>query len=757
MSFLVFYIFYFESGIGIGDEKFKEMRTYFFLGFFLFVANPAVFGQTCGTVPTVEQLQFMNDIHKSSTTKPFGRTQLTVIKIPLKIHAVRPSVGTGGGFSEAQLTNLFSKLNAYYINAGIEFFKFGEVNNIVSDSYYNLNSANEGGLAVPNDVSNVINVYFTNTLITNGTPLCGYTRFPPSSDRVFTTYGCALGGTTLEHELGHYFTLFHTHGTTNTGTTDELVNGSNCQNAGDRLCDTPADPNLTGKVSASCAYTGVDRDANGQAFSPNVRNIMAYSRDACQDFFSIGQYERVRNGYENGRNYLLIQSDEFTTSIFTQTRNVCKGATVNFSATGSGATSWAWEFTGGTPAASTERAPKVRYNTGGSFSVKLTARAANGQTVTTERANFITVTDPLDFALSGNLSYTFDSSLPQAFSIVNPDQSLTFSFSSIDRSGAASGSVYVNNYNYASDRFINYDQLVSPFLNNKGVKKFQISFDVSYSSRSGGLDGANLRPDAFDSLAVSIYNQCGKTPNQIWKQGGSVLQTVPIQSNEFFPSPTQWKNVDLTVNVADEEFTQVNWTNTSVNGNNLFIDNIVIVPDYSLASPSDFRASNITPTGVTLRWTDNSTNETNFVIERSEGDGAFSEIAKLPKNDISFIDQNIVIGKKYKYKIFAVGFGTFRSPAIPPISVDFLVTSLEEDFQIHVYPNPFVETLTIENNKKEKCVAQIFSVLGVALPEVYLNQNSKVELMLEHLNVGVYLMKVTYPASVRYFKINKLR
>jgi hypothetical protein len=337
------------------------------------------------------------------------------------------------------------------------------------------------------------------------------------------------------------------------------------------------------------------------------------------------------------------------------------------------------------------------------------------------------------------------------------DQSLTFSFSSIDRSGAASGSVYVNNYNYASDRFINYDQLVSPFLNNKGVKKFQISFDVSYSSRSGGLDGANLRPDAFDSLAVSIYNQCGKAPSQIWKQGGATLQTVPIQSNEFFPSPSQWKSVDLSVNVTDEEFTQVNWTNTSVNGNNLFIDNIVIEPDYTLSSPSDFRASNITSTGVTLRWTDNSTNEINFVIERSEGDGAFSEIARLPKNDISFIDQSVIVGKRYRYQIFATGFGIFRSPAIPAISVDFLVTSIDDEFQIHVYPNPVVKTLTIENNRKENCIARLFSVLGQALPEIQVNQNSKAELTLDHLNVGVYLLQVTYPTSVRYFKINKSR
>ena len=53
----------------------------------------------------------------------------------------------------------------------------------------------------------------------------------------------AAGGndTTLSHELGHYFDLYHTH-ETSFGT--ECPSGSNCQSAGDMVCDTPADPNL---------------------------------------------------------------------------------------------------------------------------------------------------------------------------------------------------------------------------------------------------------------------------------------------------------------------------------------------------------------------------------------------------------------------------------------------------------------------------------------------------------------------------------
>lgn len=732
----------------------RDIKIHLISLLFLLIIHNQAHSQGCGTQITEEQLRFIEQIYPMKNL-PFARTQFSIVKIPIKIHSVRLTSGSGG-FAPGQLSSLLDKVNNYYANAGIEFFQFGEVNIVDNDSYYNLNSANEGGLAVPNDVANVINVYFMNTLITNGQPLCGYTRFPPSSDRVFTTYSCALNGVTLEHELGHYFTLFHSHGTTNNGTTDELVNGSNCQDAGDRICDTPADPNLDGKVNSSCVYIGTNRDANGQAYSPMVSNIMSYA-GVCRNLFTSGQYERIRNGFENGRSYLLTQSDDFNANIFTENRQTCKGGVINFLATGSGASSWSWEFQGGTPAVSTEKAPKIKYSSGGVYPVKLTARASNGQSVIVEKTGFIIVSDPLEIAFKGDLSYQFDSSLPPEFTLNNPDQSFTFGFSNFDRSGGSSGSIYVNNFNYASDRFINYDQLISPFLDNKGVKRYQLSFDVSYASRQGGFDGVNIRPDAFDSLSLSVYNQCGKPPKQIWKQGGISLQTAPIQSTEFFPIVSQWKNVSLIIDVNEEEFTQVNWTNTSVNGNNLFIDNISIKPDYSLNSPSNFRASNISSSGITLRWSDNSANELGFVIERSKNGGGFTELTKIPKNQISFIDSDLENGINYKYRMYAFGIQAFKSDLTPEITIAYSITAIEDfSLQVNFYPNPFINELKVENNSDEQFSFRIFSTLGVQVFEFDLASKSSNKYLLDQLNPGVYLVQAKSKNKIRSLKIIKL-
>ena len=90
--------------------------------------------------------------------------------------------------------------------------------------------------------------------------------------------------------MGHALGLPHTHGLTNMGTTDELADGSNCAVAGDRFCDTPADPNLLGKVDGACRYVGTARDARGMAYTPNTANIMSYSNTPCMTFFSPQQF-----------------------------------------------------------------------------------------------------------------------------------------------------------------------------------------------------------------------------------------------------------------------------------------------------------------------------------------------------------------------------------------------------------------------------------------------------------------------------------
>ena len=96
----------------------------------------------------------------------------------------------------------------------------------------------------------------------------------------------------LAHEMGHCLGLYHTH---ETAFGDERVDGSNCGGAGDLLCDTPADPGLSGNVDAMCNYNGTATDSNGDSYNPDVTNTMSYAPFSCRGLFTQDQEDRMHD------------------------------------------------------------------------------------------------------------------------------------------------------------------------------------------------------------------------------------------------------------------------------------------------------------------------------------------------------------------------------------------------------------------------------------------------------------------------------
>ncbi len=266
----------------------------------------------CGTVVTQAQLNYLNQTLAQRQSFDFKAQRAVVTSFPVQNHVVRQSNGSGG-LSASQLASVMADLNAYYINANIQFFECAPVNYIDNSTYYDFNESQENAITNSYEVDDVINIYYFNSISSGSSSLCGYAYFPPGPDRVMMDNSCALNGTTIVHELGHYFSLYHTHGTSNCGTTDELVNGSNCTTAGDDVCDTPADPNLlqgcsTYVVNSSCIYTGALTDANGDPYNPQTSNIMSYSRSQCRMDLTQGQYNRIAYSAAYDRSYLTCSS-----------------------------------------------------------------------------------------------------------------------------------------------------------------------------------------------------------------------------------------------------------------------------------------------------------------------------------------------------------------------------------------------------------------------------------------------------------------
>jgi hypothetical protein len=288
---------------------------------FLF-AMTNVFGQemNCGTEetpdPTFDILKFQ--AFKKKMQKQAGTK--STIYVPIKAHVVRTSAGSGG-LSDTQLIEAIDRLNEIYTPSGIHFFLCDGINYIHSSVIFDYDANTESAYIYQYYEVDALNIYFFNSVIsTSGNSVCGFAHLPWGSnqldDYVAMKNSCAVNGSTLSHEIGHFFGLYHTH---HTSIGNELVNGSNCASTGDLCCDTPADPTLSSSlVSTSCVYTGTATDANGDLYVPDPTNLMSYSRKSCRDFLSNEQFTRVLYYQGTARDYLTCTStDDFSVSDFT--------------------------------------------------------------------------------------------------------------------------------------------------------------------------------------------------------------------------------------------------------------------------------------------------------------------------------------------------------------------------------------------------------------------------------------------------------
>jgi len=100
-------------------------------------------------------------------------------------------------------------------------------------------------------------------------------------------------------------------------------------------------------------------------------------------------------------------------------------------------------------------------------------------------------------------------------------------------------------------------------------------------------------------------------------------------------------------------------------------DVITIVGPTPLAPTGLTATPDETVPQISLDWTDNATNETNYVVERSVNGGAFTIIDNtLPADSTSYIDTDVALGNYYEYYVAALN-GTFMSDYSNLAAVDW--------------------------------------------------------------------------------------
>jgi len=224
-------------------------------------------------------------------------------------HIVRSSSGTGG-ISSNDLETAITQLKAAYSDVMIDFIH-DHTDYIDNDDYIYLTKNVFLSLAQINVIPGKLNIYF----VPNGS-INGIAYVP--GNRCAVINSAAINGSTLAHEIGHNFYLYHTHSDAVDPPNDctpvrplELVNGSNCTTAGDFLCDTPAElfncgSGILGYVyTNTCQYFGTFRDANNQLYNPDTHNFMGYAPANCRDSFTEQQIQKMNQTLTTILSYLI--------------------------------------------------------------------------------------------------------------------------------------------------------------------------------------------------------------------------------------------------------------------------------------------------------------------------------------------------------------------------------------------------------------------------------------------------------------------
>lgn len=249
--------------------------------------------------------------------------------IPITYHLVAKNDKSG----RLRVGNVFTNLcaiNRIYEDQEVQFY-IKNINFVNNDFLYdNPSSALGAGWAtsIANSNRNAVNIFCAS--VANRSELGVLAFYNPGGDYIVSGNAqVSSNGTTLAHEIGHFFSLAHTfygwEGTTYScnvptpstvtinGTAvqveyvarDKRLNGQLvCKIAADGFCDTQADYNLGFGWNGGCVYTGCAKDQDNAPLDPDERNIMSYFLN-CLEYFSAEQKAAILRDYNSSaRNYL---------------------------------------------------------------------------------------------------------------------------------------------------------------------------------------------------------------------------------------------------------------------------------------------------------------------------------------------------------------------------------------------------------------------------------------------------------------------
>lgn len=265
----------------------------------------------------------------------------------------------------------------------------------------------------------------------------------------------------------------------------------------------------------------------------------------------------------------------------------------------------------------------------------------------------------------------------------NPAVSTPFSVGNANFNLYGSGNYFDNNKNGVLDGTLVSQDLtgypvgditaIQPTSYDYPMKNPTLTAQASFSNIIAGVGASYPVRDQVDQLMISDLSSKGTTATYVYVQTDLTTQfgftnggaghiygaPAPLDTDND-GMPDAWENANgLNPNVADA--LAVSTTYAPYLNIEVYINGLPnIAPPAFIIPPSNLNFTNALTTGtpaassLTVNWSDNAANETNYVLERSTDGTSFTVIATLPANTTSYNETGLTPNTQYYYRIKAI-------------------------------------------------------------------------------------------------------
>ena len=291
----------------------------------------------CGVSPETNQKILQNLEENKAYLDEFPVRFRSTTYVPVKFHLVAKSDGSDRVSFDDVLDQLCT-MNEHFAPLDMQFYLDGAFDLIDNSTVYTNHTAASFAMTSRN-ASNALNIWVVGEVNISGTDdgtiVTAYYDRTRGKDWIIIGNEYIGGGRPiLTHEMGHFFSLLHPHlgwdsdpydpekhgnpapARSPDGIATELQDGSNCEVAGDRICDTAPDYN-NGLGWTDCDFTATVLDPNGTQINPDERLHMNYFfRCNTNRYFSNKQQQLMLADYASSRrNYIRTDFSPIATEI----------------------------------------------------------------------------------------------------------------------------------------------------------------------------------------------------------------------------------------------------------------------------------------------------------------------------------------------------------------------------------------------------------------------------------------------------------